>query len=192
MNAENSAATAHPTARRRTVIKGAAWSLPVIAMAVATPASAATDPTTPKTTPGVDLFERSGGGGYGETKGLVTNSNYLDPNADGVFQTKLVLDKKPGHTTEPPSGTQSGLITYTISLNGYSFTSQDKWQLQGWSVVSNNGTTAVLTYPSIAMYGSTGQIQIPVYRTAGTGSITVTVGSTVAGSAGNVVPGSTY
>lgn len=174
---------------RRTVLKTVAWGTPVVALAVASPLAAAS----PGTWPGqgtANLFERSGGGGYGETKGLITNSNYQDNNADGVLQSKLVLDKIPGQNQEPPAGTVSGLITYTITLSDGHFSDQSNWLLAadggaGWTVVGTPTATSVtLTHPSIGMYQATSQFQIPLY---GSGKVTVTVSSN-AGPTTNVVP----
>lgn len=170
---------------RRTVAKGVAWTAPVIAIAASAPSLAASTAGAC----GGGLRESSGGGDV-RVLGALTTSNTGGAEWTSTLQTKPLYDcagNQPPHGTvtscEDASAPTSGPVSIAFQLNNAEFelSPQSLWILgEDWvdpkwtveSVVDNGTTTITFSYPSIARYQSSGQIQVPLKRQPGaTGTI---------------------
>lgn len=166
---------------RRTLAKGVAWTTPAIALAASAPSLAASTAESC----GGGLRESSGGSDV-RRLGTLTGSNVGGAEYPFTLQTKPLYDCAAGQAdgtvtscedaSEPTSGPVS--ISFRFNNSDFERSPQSRWKLAEdwvnpkWTIdsVVDDGTTTTITfsYPSIARYQSSGQIQVPMKRVPGT------------------------
>lgn len=167
MNDLGTPSTERPTLGRRTVVLGAAWSVPVIALAVATPLSAASVPE-PQPAPGGGLSVWQGGTSV--QTWTVTQPNRVQVNT-GQSIGFNAFNADNGENV--PAGTyRSGLITVTVqwgSGNGVPTPANYRLEertLNGWARVGTlpaPGTTGSVQYTYTGVLnGSENIVPLPV------------------------------
>ncbi|MHC9044174.1 hypothetical protein ACYX8G_06315 [Microbacterium saperdae] len=175
---------ATPGMDRRTVIKAAAWSAPVIAVAVATPLAAASEGTGPRPAP-AGLTEWQGGTSVSTS--IVNPAHVLINRGANVGFIAFTPD---GDDLEAPglftSGAASVSVTWGAGGNVTDPTSYrlEESNLNGWTRVGAlpaAGTTGTVQYVYSGILNGAGNVvSLPLlrlYPTAG-GSLTATYVST--------------
>ena|GEM_PF-3752108 len=151
---------------RRKVLAGAAWAAPVLAVAVAAPAAAASTLTVQPAPPGT-LFDPIG---FGVTVASNEKTATLAPAAGASFNAYSGATKLPEKTRY--SGTVKLVVTWTAS----SQVTATLPALNGWTkseATSGDKTTATYTYAGIPGQGilnGTPAISLPSMSWAGKGS----------------------
>lgn len=143
---------------RRTVIRAAAWSAPVIALAAATPLAAAS--TTPQPAPGGARWQ----GGTAVSTWVMTEPNFVEVNVDQTVGFN-VSGAAPGDYT-------SGTVTVTVEWGtgpGVSVSSGyriEETALNGWTRVGalpQDGDSGLVTYVFTGILnGAANIVELPV------------------------------
>jgi hypothetical protein len=167
MDPASTANTAQPSLDRRTVVLGAAWSVPVIALAVATPLAAASTPD-PQPAPGGGLSVWQGGTSV--QTWTVSQPNRVQINTG----QSIGFNAFNGETGEDvPAGTyRSGLITVTVQWgqgNGVPTPADyrlEERNLNGWARIGAlpaPGTSGTVQYTYMGVLnGSENIVTLPV------------------------------
>lgn len=147
---------------RRTIVRGAAWAAPVVAMANAAPAFAASTPTPPRS--GISGWMTWGVGcswKTGKFTQTYTTSSVKPQNPDPNTTYGLIAaPTKVGDTIE------NGAIIFWVSVPGLSWTA-GSGSSQSWTVPVSTGTTR--TQSGQTLYG---------YKTTLTGTVVAKAGTT--------------
>ncbi|WP_350353254.1 hypothetical protein ABS642_10275 [Microbacterium sp. A8/3-1] len=183
MNDISTAAPSSPPGpNRRTVMKAAAWSVPVIAVAVSTPLAAASTPE-PQPAPGGGLSVWQGGTSV--QTWTLTQPNRVQVNTG---QNVGFESFNPDTGDAEPAGTfRSGVVTVTIQWGaGNGVTDPTSYRLEernlnGWTRVGGvpaegtsglvqytytgilNGTSNIVPLPVVWLYPSAGGSLTPTY-----------------------------
>lgn len=172
----------HSGVSRRTIVKGAAWSVPVVALAVATPLAAASGPIPPQAAPGGGLSEWQGSTSVGTW--TVSQPNRVQINVAQSVGFN-VLDPDTGDVADAGKYT-SGVVSVTIQWGAGSGVSTptsyriEERNLNGWVRVGPlpaEGTSGIVEYTHAGILNGAANIaQLPVvwlYPSAG-GALTPT------------------